>query len=65
VTPGQIADISGAVMLVGYLPDARDLLTDKGQDADHGRDWLVVLGIQPVISNRSKRKAPHVFDARY
>lgn len=35
LTPGQAADITGAVMLAERLPDARYLIADKGYDADH------------------------------
>lgn len=50
-------------MLSGHLPKARYLLADKAYDADHWRGWLVGRRIQPVIPNRSNRKAPHAFDA--
>lgn len=51
-------------MLAGYLPNARYLLADKGDDADHWRDWLEGLGSQPVIPSRSNRKTPHSFEAK-
>lgn len=51
-------------MLAEHLLKARYLLADKGYDADHWRDRLVGQRIQPVIPNRSNRKAPHAFDAK-
>ena len=41
LTPGQTADIKGAVMLAGHLPRTRYLLADKAYDADHWRAWLL------------------------
>ena len=64
LTPGQAADITGAVMLAESLPDARYLLADKAYDADHWRAWLKRRRITPVIPNRSNRKMPHAFDAK-
>ena len=44
LTPGQTADIKGAVMLAGHLPRARYLLADKAYDADHWRGWSRLNG---------------------
>jgi len=66
LTPGQTADIKGAVMLSAALPNARYLLADKAYDADHWRGYLRSRHIQPVIPNKSNRKQPHPFNnARY
>ena len=62
LTPGQTADIKGAVMLSACLPNARYLLADKAYDADHWRDYLKSRRIQPVIPSRSNRKTPHPFN---
>jgi transposase len=50
LTPGQIADIKGAVMLAAHLPRTRYLLADKAYDADHWRACLLRQKIQPVIT---------------
>ena len=62
LTPGQTADIKGAVMLGARLPRARYLLADKAYDADHWRRYLKSRRIRPVIPNRSNRKQPHPFN---
>ena len=66
LTPGQTADIKGAVMLSACPPDARYLLADKAYGADHWRQRLKARRIKPVIPNKSNRKQPHPFNkARY
>jgi len=62
LTPGQAADITGAVVLVGRLPKATHLLADKAYDADHWRAWLERRRIQPVIPNKANRRLLHPFD---
>ena len=52
LTPGQTADIKGAVMLADHLPAARYLLADKAYDADHWRAWLKRRRIRAVIPNK-------------
>ncbi len=64
LTPGQAADITGAVMLAERLPDAQYLLADKAYDADHWRGWLKRRRITPVIPNKSNRKTTYPFDAK-
>jgi len=63
LTPGQTADIKGAVMLADHLPKAHYLLADKAYDADHFRARLKQLRVQPVIPNKNNRKQPYNFDA--
>jgi len=57
-TPGNIADISVApLILTGRQPFAR-LLADKGYDANSLRDALKARGTEPVIpSTRSRKRA--------
>lgn len=64
LTPGQAADITGAVMLATHLPPARYLLADKAYDADHWRAWLIRRKIQPVIPNKANRKQPYAFNQK-
>lgn len=64
LTPGQTADIKGAVMLGASLPKARYLLADKAYDADHWRAYLKSQRIVPVIPNKSNRKKPHPFNKK-
>ena len=64
LTPGQTADITGAVMLTEHLPAAQYLLADKAYDADHWRAQLKRRKICPVIPNKSNRKHPHPFNRK-
>ena len=61
LTPGQRADIKGAVVLVGALPPVKYLLADKAYDAAHFRRFLMHQNIEPVIPAKSNRKIhiPH------
>ena len=63
LTPGQTADITGAVRLGEHLPETKYLLADKAYDANHWRIWLKRRHIQPVIPNKKNRKQPHAFDS--
>ena len=40
------------------LPEARELLADRGYDADWFRDALLARGITPCIPPRKNRKRP-------
>ena len=57
-----MADIKGAVALLTSMPASKQLVGDKGYDADHLRDWLESRGTTPVIPNRINRKNIHPFN---
>ena len=61
LSPGQRADIKGAVALAGSLPPVKYLLADKAYDAGYFRNLLMARRIQPVIPAKSNRKThiPH------
>ncbi len=61
LTPGQRADIKGAVALSGSLPPVKYLLADKAYDAGHFRGFLMNRKIEPVIPAKANRKThiPH------
>lgn len=61
ITPGQRADIKGAVALAGSLPPVRYLLADKAYDAGHFRGVLMNRKIRAVIPSTTTRKIkiPH------
>ena len=40
LSPGQMSDAKGALVLMAQLPQAKRLLGDKGYDADWLRDEL-------------------------
>ncbi len=58
LSPGQMADSRGALVLLRHLPTARHFLGDKAYDADWLRDCLRQRGIRPCIPPRTKRKKP-------
>jgi transposase len=65
LTPGQTADIAAAPDLLA-LGEARprELLADKGYDADGLRAELYLRGARPIIPWKSNRKAPGMLDHR-
>ena len=47
---------------IDALPEARELLADRGYDADWSRDALLARGITPCIPPRKNRKRPISYD---
>ena len=62
LTEGQMSDHKGAALMLAALPQARELLGDKGYDSDWFRDALADRGITPCIPPRSNRKVQHHYD---
>ncbi|AMD92114.1 transposase [Desulfomicrobium orale DSM 12838] len=65
LTAGQVSDYKGATLLmdaIDALPEARELLADRGYDADWFRDALRARGITPCIPPRRSRKRPCPYD---
>ena len=58
LSPGQMSDARGALVLLASLPPAKRLLRDKGHDADRLRDELKCRGHRVRIPARSKRRRP-------
>jgi len=56
LSPGQMADSRGALVLLRHLPTAKHFLGDKAHDADWLRDGLNDPGIRPCIPPRKKAK---------
>ena len=61
LSAGQVSDFKGAALVLDALPAARELLADKGYDADWFRNALIEKGIAPCIPSKSNRKVqiPH------
>ena len=53
-----MSDYKGAAMMLSALPDAKELLADKGYDADWFRNALAERGIAACIPSKSNRKTP-------
>ena len=62
LTEGQMSDHKGAFLLLSGLPNARELLGDKGYDSDWFRAALTERGITPCIPPRSNRKVQYHYD---
>ena len=58
LSEGQMSDYKGAALLLPALPDAKELLADKGYDADWFRDALAKRKIKACIPPRSNRIDP-------
>jgi transposase len=62
LTPGNIADISVAMPLLGVAAPAKRLLADKAYDADSLRNWLKQRRIKAVIPSTASRRTPYPLD---
>ncbi len=58
LSPGQMSDARGALVLLASLPQAKRLLGDKGYDADWLRDELKARGLRVCIPGRRGRLHP-------
>ena len=58
LSEGQMSDYKGAALMLTALPKAKELLGDKGYDADWFRKALAERGISACIPSKSNRKAP-------
>ena len=62
LSEGQMSDFKGAALMLPAVPKARELLGDKGYDADWFRAALADRGIQPCIPSKTNRKVQIPFD---
>jgi transposase len=58
LSEGQMSDYKGAALMLTALPNAMELLGDKGYDADWFRQALAERGITACIPSKSNRKKP-------
>jgi transposase len=63
LSEGQMSDYKGAVLMAPALPKAKQLLADKGYDADWFRAALAKRGLAACIPSKSNRKAAIPHDA--
>jgi transposase len=64
LTPGQVNDHKGAMIMLPALPKAATLTGDKGYDSDGFREALKERGIEPCIPPKKNRKTQHAYDAQ-
>ncbi|HEX9448262.1 MAG TPA: IS5 family transposase [Dongiaceae bacterium] len=58
LSEGQMSDYRSAALMLQALPNAKELLADKGYDADWFRDALADRKITACIPSRANRKVP-------
>ena len=63
LSEGQMSDYKGAALMLPALPKAKELLADKGYDADWFRAALAKRGIAVCIPSKSNRKVAIPYDA--
>lgn len=63
LSEGQMSDYKGAARLLDALPKAKELLADRGYDADWFRAALRAKGITPCIPPKKNRKTFIPYDA--
>jgi transposase len=56
LSQGQMSDHKGASLLFDALPNAKELLGDKGYDSDWFCAALTARGITPCIPPKANRK---------
>ena len=64
LSPGQMSDAQGAVVLLAKMPAAKRLIADKGYDADWLCEDLKARGVRVCISARSGRNRPATHNRR-
>lgn len=64
LTPGNVADISGAIPLLEGGAPSRRLIADKAYEADRLRRWLRERRIKAVIPSTASRNTPYPLDCR-
>lgn len=62
LSEGQMSDYKGAALLFPALPKAKELLADRGYDADWFRTALMEKGIVPCIPPKKNRKTKIAYD---
>jgi transposase len=62
LSAGQVSDFRAAAHLFDSIPKAKQLLGDKGYDADWFREGLIERGITPCIPHKSNRKTQIDYD---
>jgi putative transposase len=53
-----MSDHKGAALMLPSLPQAKELLGDKGYDSNRFRQALIKCGIAPCIPSNRSRKVP-------
>ena len=62
LSEGQMSDYKGAALMLDDLPPAKELLADKGYDANWFRAALSERGIAPCTPPKANRKVQISYD---
>jgi transposase len=65
LSEGQMSDYKGAALMLNALPRAKELIGDKGYDADWFRHALAERGVTACIASKSNRKVPIEHDRNF
>jgi putative transposase len=57
-----MSDHKGAALMLPALPQAKELLGDKGYDSNRFRQALIARSIKPCIPSTKSRNAPIPYD---
>ena len=63
LSEGQMSDFKGAALMLPAMPGAKELLADKGYDADWFRAALAKRGVAACIPSKSNRKVAIPYDS--
>lgn len=63
LTEGQTSDYKGAARLLDALPQAKEMIADRGYDAEWFRTALKAKGMTPCIPPKKSRNAFIPYDA--
>ena len=63
LSEGQMSDYKGAALMLPAMPKAKQLLADKGYDADWFRADLAKRRVVACIPSKSNRKVAIPYDA--
>lgn len=58
LSAGQMSKYKSATLMIDALPPAKQLLRDKGYDANWLRQALVARGIMACIASKANRAKP-------
>lgn len=62
LTAGQVSDYKGAEYLLPLLPKAKEMIGDRGYDADWFRAALKSKGMKPCIPPKKNRRVQYRYD---
>jgi len=62
LSAGQVSDYKVTEVLIDKLPKVKEMLADRGYDADWFKDAFIKMAINPCIPPKKRRKVQHPYD---